>query len=193
MQEDFDKIRLDHVLIIDALVKEYKAKTGKYPFEGKYEQLPVAVVIESEAQKESHKGNVPLFIDLSTRAVDGDIPPQPKRIETITIQELNEELSSGLQKDVTLPVDPQKVPVNKPSVYVYTFYLGVYDITAFLHNEFAFARPLNEFNNKITVGNRSHPESGIWTAEDLIALEEFRTFFQAPFNKPGYVIKTAIE
>ena len=110
----------------------------------------------------------------------------------MTLQEFTSELEKVLQRKVKVPVDPQKVPVNKPSLYYYTYYLGVFDVTAFLHNNFSFARNLGEFHNKITVGHRSYPQSGIWTPEDLIEQQEFKQFFQSLFNKGGYTIKTAI-
>ncbi len=36
MQEDFDKIRLDHILIISELVNEYKEKVGQFPLALKF-------------------------------------------------------------------------------------------------------------------------------------------------------------
>lgn len=192
MQEDFDKIRLDHILIISNLVNEYKEKNGHFPFANRSEK-PVVVTIASEEQIENDKGRAPIFVDLNTRATDGNTPEQPKSIEKVSLREFAAELERGLQRAVTLPVDPQKVPVNKPSFYYYTYYLGVFDVTAFLHNEFSFTRPLNQYNNKITVGYRSDPPSAIWTPEELIKQEQFRIFFQSPFNKGGYTIKTVMK
>ena len=192
MQEDFDKIRLDHILIISNLVNEYKEKVGHFPF-ANYSEKPVYVKIATEEQIKNDKGRSNVFLDLSTRAVDGKKPEQPKSIEEISFQEFSAELEKGLQRPVKIPVDPQNVPVNKPSLYYYTYYLGVYDVTAFLHNKFSFARKLGEFHNKITVGHKSYPQSGIWTPEDLMGQQEFKQFFQSTFNKGGYTIKTMIK
>ena len=71
MQEDFDKIRLDHIFIIDGLIKEFKQKTGTYPFEESDGQLPVAAIIETDYQKESHGGKIPIFLDLEIREKNG--------------------------------------------------------------------------------------------------------------------------
>ena len=192
MQQDFDKIRLDHILIINSLANEYKEKIGYFPFANRSEK-PVVVTIASEEQIENDNGRAPAFIDLNTRAInDGNIPEQPKSIEKVSLEEFTTELEKALQRSIKLPTDPQKVPVNKPSLYFYTYYLGVFDVTAFLHQEFSFTRPLNQFNNKITVGYRSHPYSSVWTPQDLMKQEEFRQFFQSPFNKGGYTIKTAL-
>ena len=191
MQEDFDKIRLDHLFIINDIVNEYKEKTGHFPL-GNYSEKPVYVIIATKEQIENDKGRSRVFLDLSTRAVDGKIPDQPQSIVKVSLQEFISELETGLECPVEIPVDPQRVPVHKPSLYYYTYYLGVFDVTAFLHNDFSFARNLSEFYNKITVGHRSYPPSGIWTPKELIAQEEFRQFFQSPFNKGGYTIKTKI-
>jgi hypothetical protein len=191
MQQDFDKIRLDHILIINNLVNEYKEKVDHFPF-ANHSEKPVYVKIATEEQIKNDKGRSNVFLDLSTRTVDGKTPEQPKSIEEISFQEFSAELEKGLQRPVKIPVDPQKVPVNKPSLYYYTYYLGVFDVTAFLHNSFPFARNLGQFYNKITVGHRSYPQSGIWTPNDLMAQKEFRQFFQSPFNKGGYTIKTKI-
>ena len=189
MQEDFDKIRLDHILFINSLIKEYKTTKGKYPFETNSEQLPVIVAIQTELQKETHKDNVPIFLDLATRAVNGQYPKQPPKIDTRTVQEFEALLSEGLHREVVLPKDPQNTPMNKPSVYIYTYYLNIYDVTAFLHHDLPFTRNLSPYNNKITVGNRSLPEAGIWTPENLIQQDSFRIFFLSKFNKGGYELK----
>ena len=193
MQEDFDKIRLDHLFAINGLVQEYKTTTGKYPFETDSSQLPAVVIIQTEKQKETHEGNVPIFLDLETRAVNGQMPDQPQRVDMRTVQEFEKILSDGLKRNIVLPKDHQKVPMNKPSVYIYTYYLGVYDVTAFLHNDLPFARNIGPFYNKVTVGNRSAPDAGIWTADELKKQSEFRAFFLSKFNRGGYELKTHLQ
>jgi len=186
MQEDFDKIRLDHIFIIDGLIKEFKQKTGRYPFEENEKQLPVATIIETEYQKKSHEGKVPIFLDLEIREKDGVRLEKPKRIDIRSIQELENEISKGLGRNIVLPKDHQKVPVNKPSVYLYTYYLGEFEITAFLHNDFKFSRPLGPFYNKITLSSSSANYMGIWKSENLKELQEFINFYSGTFNKGGY-------
>ena len=186
MQEDFDIIRLDHIFIIDGLVKEFKQKTGRYPFEESDSQPPVATIIETDYQKKSHDGQVPIFLDLEIRESNGVRLPKPKRIDVRTIQELEKEISNGLGRDIILPKDHQNVPVNKPSVYLYTYYLHEYEITAFLHNDFEFARPMGPFYNKITLSSNAAHHMGIWKAEELIGLQKFKEFYFKSFNKGGY-------
>ena len=52
MQEDFDRIRLDHILIINGLVNEYKEKVGHFPF-ANYSEKPVYSKIATEEQIEN--------------------------------------------------------------------------------------------------------------------------------------------
>ena len=169
-----------------------RKKVGHFPF-ADYSQKPVYVKIATEEQIENDKGRSKVFLDLSTRAVNGKIPEQPTRIEEISFKVFSAELEKGLGRPVKIPVDPQKVPVNKPSLYFYTYYLGGFDVTAFLHNSFPFARNIGPFYNKITVGRQSYPQSCIWTPKDLMDVEEFRQFFQSPFNRGGYTKKTVLK
>ena len=192
MQEDFDRIRLDHLLVIAKLVNEYQTKTGHLPFAISSDGKPVAVIIASEDQLDRHKGHSLVRLDLETRARDGVVPEAPDRIEMRTVTELVHELEVALERKIDLPVDPQKVPVNKPSVYVFTSYMDVFDVTAYLHNSLPFARKMADFAYKITIGTRSNPNSGIWTADDLMEQPDFRKFFGAPFNRSGYTLQTTI-
>jgi len=193
MQQDFDRLRLDHLLVIATIMNEYESKTGHFPFADRADGKPVAVIIASEEQLANHKGRVQIMLDLRSREIDGKAPEAPQRIERLSVQQLTKELETVLGRSITLPIDPQKVPVNKPSVYVYTCYLEVFDVSAFLHNSFPFARELGEFNSKVAVGSRSNRKSAIWTADELMKLPEFREFFHAPFNKPGAQLQTTIK
>lgn len=192
MQEDFDRIRLDHLLVIAKLIHEYEQKTGNLPFANSSDGKPVAVIIASQEQLDRHKGGSLVRLDLETRAQDGIVPEAPERIEMRTVDELVQELEAVLECEIELPIDPQRVPVNKPSVYVFTSYLGVFYVTAYLHNSLPFARRMADFAYKITIGNRSNPDSGIWTADDLMQQADFRKFFGTPFNRSGYTLQTTI-
>lgn len=190
MQEDFDRIRLDHLFVIAELMHEYEEHAGHFPFAESADGKPVAVVIASEEQRKNDDGRVPVMLDLETRAVNGKLPDRPPRIDMRTADELTAELGFVLERKVTLPIDPQKVPVNKPSVYVFTCYRDVFDVSGFLHNDFPFARKLGDFNYRVAIANRANPESGIWTAEKLMVHPKFIEFFSAPFNRSGYELKT---
>ena len=189
MQEDFDRIRLDHILRISEFVREYKEISGDLPFANISDSRPVMIVIGTEKQIERHKGNLPLILDLPTRSKDGIVPEQPSSIERLSYADFKNAMEEVLKKEINVPVDPQKVPVNKPVLYVYTYYMGVYDVTAYLHNPLQFARPVAEYCYKITVGSKSAPKAAIWTPEDLVVQEGFEEFYLAPFNRDGYALK----
>ena len=108
------------------------------------------------------------------------------------MKELQDELERVLGRTVQIPVDPQQVPVNKPSIYIYVLYQGVYDVSVFLHQEFSFARALGPYHNKVAIASRSYPRAGIWTAEQLKKDPQFIEFFQKPFNRDGYTLKTKL-
>src|SRR5437763_4189730 len=112
MQQDFDRSRLDHLFVIANLMEEYQKKTGHFPFANSVDGKPVAVVIASEEQLKNDGGRVPISLELKTRAVDGKVPPKPERVETRTINDLTQEFKSVLKRDITLPIDPQRVPVK---------------------------------------------------------------------------------
>lgn len=192
MQQDFDKIRLDHMFVIDSLVMEFREKTGRYPFEEPGGKSATAVVIQTDAQERSHGGRVPLFFDLAIRAKDGEVAEKPAGVDMRSVQELEDELSSGLERNIVLPKDHQQVPVNKPSVYIYTYYLGVYEVTVFLHSQLPVSRNIGPYFNKITLSNSSDPQVGIWTAEELKLQGGLRDFFLSPFNKGGYELQTRL-
>jgi hypothetical protein len=167
IQQQFDRRRLNDILAIARLINEYESKTGHFPFADRADGKPVAVVIATKEQLARDKGRAPIMLDLKSRAVDGEAPAAPQKIEKLTLEELTKELESGLGRSVTLPCDPQRVPVNKPSVYVFTCYLGVFDVSAYLHNALPFARKLGEFNYKVAVGSRSNGAAAIWTCDEL--------------------------
>ena len=91
-----------------------------------------------------------------------------------------------------VPVDPQQVPVNKPSIYIYVLYRDIYDVSVFPHQGFSFARPLGPYYNKVAIASRSFPRGGFWTAEDSKKESQFIEFFQKPFNRERYTLKTKL-
>ena len=108
------------------------------------------------------------------------------------MKEFEEELGRVLGRVVQLPVDPQQIPLNKPSIYTYVLYRGVYDVSVFLHQEFSFARPLGPYHNKVAIASRSYPRYGFWIAEDLKKEPQFIEFFKKPFNRERYSLKTKL-
>lgn len=192
MQEDFDRIRLDHLFILDTLLREYASRTGTLPFAAGTDSMPSVVVIATADQRARNEDILQIRVDRELRGTDGVPAPAPQRPQFHTAERFQAELSRALGRTVVLPVDPQQVPVNKPSVYVYVLYRGVYDVSAFLHQEFGFARALGPYHHKVALAGRTLPRVGIWRREDLAADPAFRAFFAAPFNRGGYVLRTTL-
>jgi hypothetical protein len=192
MQEDFDRIRLDHLFEIDSTIREFVQRTGSLPFAKLSDSIPVVVVIASDDQYQRNRENLAIRVDRELRAEKGVLPPAPPRAEFVAAYDFVGALQEGLGRQLSLPLDPQQVPVNKPSVYLLVIYRGVYDVSAYLHNDAAFARGIGPYHYKVALANRSLPTSGIWRREDLLANTEFRTFFGKPFNRGGYTLRTQL-
>jgi hypothetical protein len=192
MQEDFDRIRLDHAFSIGALLDEYRAKVGAFPFSEGTDSVPAVVIIGTADQERQNEKFIRIRVDLALRAAQGVPAPPPARFAFHTMNEFQDELGRVLGRTVQVPVDPQKVPVNKPSIYTYVLYQGTYDVSVFLHQDFSFARPLGPYYNKVAIASRSYPQGGFWTAEHLKKQPQFIEFFQKPFNRDGYTLKTKL-
>jgi hypothetical protein len=192
MQEDFDRIRLDHALVISGLLAEYRSATGRYPFAEGSDSSPAVVIIGTPEQQRNNRDFIRIRIDQDLRAAAGVPAPAPSRASFHTTEEFEAELGHALGRRVSLPVDPQRVPVNKPSIYIYVLYRDVYDVSVFLHQAFSFSRPLGEFHNKVALANKSLPAFGIWTAADLMRQPDFIAFFRKPFNRGGYKLRTEV-
>ncbi len=193
MQEDFDRIRLDHAFILDSLLTEYHQRTGTWPFAEGTDSVAAYVVIATDAQAEANAAFVRIRVDNELRGTDGKPGPAPVGVQEYSAFALQAELARALERPVSLPVDPQRVPVNKPSVYIYVLYRDVFDVSVFLHHDVAFARPLGSFHHKVALSNRSLPYSGIWTRGQLMMEPSFREFFARSFNRGGYTMRTHIE
>jgi hypothetical protein len=192
MQEDFDRIRLDHAFVIGALIDEYRAKAGVFPFADGTDSVPAIVIIGTADQERRNEEFLGVRIDFDLRATNGVPAPGFTRVAPHTMKEFQDELGRVLGRAVHVPVDPQQIPVNKPSVYIYVLYRGIYDVSVFLHQGFSFARPLGPYYNKVAIASRSYPPGGFWTAERLKTEPQFIEFFQKPFNYEGYTLKTKL-
>jgi hypothetical protein len=192
MQEDFDRIRLDHLLEIDSTLREFVHRKGSLPFASLADAVPVVVVIATDDQHQRNREGLEIRVDRELRAENGVLPPAPSRVQFVTAAAFVDALQEGLGRPISLPIDPQRVPVNKPSVYLLVLYRGVYDVSAYLHHNVEFARELGPYHNKVALANRSLPASGNWRREDLLANSAFREFFRKPFNRGGYTLRTQL-
>lgn len=192
MQEDFDRIRLDHLLEIDSTLREFVHRKGSLPFASISDAVPVVVVIATDDQQQRNREGLDIRVDREIRAENGVLPPAPPRIQFVTASAFVDALQEGLGRPLSLPIDPQRVPVNKPSVYVLVLFRGVYDVSAYLHHNLGFARELGPYHHKVALASRSLPAAGIWRREDLLANTAFREFFRQPFNRGGYTLRTQL-
>jgi hypothetical protein len=165
---------------------------GTFPFAEGTDSLPAVVIIGTADQKRRNSEFIRILVDLNLRATDGVPAPSFPRATVHTMEEFQDELGRVLGRVVQLPVDPQKVPVNKPSIYIYVLYRGIYDVGVFLHQGFSFARPLGPYHNKVAIASRSYPRYGFWTAAHLKKEPQFIEFFQKPFNRDGYKLRTKL-
>ena len=100
LQNDFDFVRLMDVATLSGYIEEYSYVTGKFPF-GCEIEYPHYVHIATKQQEQYAKGAPPY---------------QHKRASA---KEFIVELQSKLGKDIEIPFDLRKAPVNKPNFYIY--------------------------------------------------------------------------
>ena len=184
IQDDFDKFRINDIKYLYSIAKEYKDKTGYFPFEKDSYEIPIVVVFESAKQASYHKGKYPIMVDLESRGKS----EAPQKIDIKKYNDFYEEIQSSLTKKIIRKFDPQKIPTKKPCLYVYVVYKKIIDISAFLHNDLSFTRNLSQFNNKLAISSQSdsHPDFGLWDLKELENLSEYKKFIALPLNKPGY-------
>jgi hypothetical protein len=163
-----------------------------FPFADGTDSVPAVVIIGTADQERRNKEFIRIRVDFDLRTANGVRAPGFARVGFRTMKEFQDELGRALGRAVQVPVDPQQVPVNKPSIYIYVLYQGIYDVSVFLHQEFSFARPLGPYHNKVAIASRSYPRGGFWTAEHLKKEPQFIEFFQKPFNRDGYTLKTKL-
>lgn len=184
LQDDFDKYRINDMKYLYSIALEYKGKTGFFPFENESSKFPIVVVFESKKQASYHKGRYPVMVDLESRGK----PRPPEKIDFRTYGEFYEEIQGKLDKKIIRKFDPQKVPTQKPCLYIYVVYKNTIDVSVFLHNDLSFARKLSPFNNKLALSSHSvsYPDFGLWNLSVLEGISAYKEFMAIPINKPGY-------
>jgi hypothetical protein len=169
LQHDFDIARLKDLDTLSGYIEQYHAQAGKYPFEGDV-PYPNYVFIATEEQQQY---------------VRGDPPGEHRKTPAV---DFLSEIKAVLGEDVTLPFDPQRVPVNKPNFYIYMVVGDTYFLAVHVHNAFPFAQPVAECYFKVEVtsqldGNRQ----GTWPRAELLADPGYVEAVSAAPNRPGYV------
>ncbi len=167
-QHDMDIARLNDIKTIGELIEEYKEVTGKYPLDG-YGKGQWYVHIATSEQ-----------IGYAKKA-------SPKWMQTIPVKEFIEELEEGLDREVTLPFDPQRVAAFIPNFYIYMTDGNNYYLAIHLYHGYPFAKQLGEHYYKFEVSNLSVPSKRIWLFNELISDAEYKAAAAKKPNKPGYV------
>ena len=152
------------------------------------------ITLEQFKKKQSDKCRL-IGLDLGSKRIGVSICDEKQLIATPlktinrnSLEDLINELKSIEDLDNFNILDPQNVPTKKPCLYMFTLYRGVFDITAFLHQDVGFARKLSPFNSKITItsSKRSNPKLSVWNKGDLLRRSDFRDFILKEFNRGGY-------
>jgi hypothetical protein len=169
LQHDFDIARLRDLETLSGYIEEYRARAGKYPFQGDV-PFPNYVFIATEQQQQYAQGGPP-YEHRKTPAVD-----------------FLRELQAVLGEDVALPFDPQRVPVNKPNFYVYMVVDDNYFLAVHVHNAFPFAQKVADYYYKVEVTNNvDGNRQGTWPRAELLADPGYMEAVSAVPIKPGYV------
>ena len=169
LQEDFDIARLNDLVELSGYIEQYWQKTGKYPYQST-EPIPVYVFVATQEQAKYTKNGPPY--------------------EHIRVEPSNfvAELVSVLGDSISVPFDPQRVPVNKPNFYLYMVAGENYYLAVHLHQEFEFANHLGDFYSKVEVTNDPlATRKGTWRRAELLQQPTFQAALKARPNKPGYV------
>lgn len=170
-QHDADIARLNHLVTVAGYIEEYKEKTGHYPLADR-----------------TTKG-IPNFtlIGLKENQDSESIPMEHTRTSQ---EELEKELSRVLERDITLPIDPQTKRNNeRPLIYIYmtsSVEEDYYYFSVMTHNEYSFTRKISEFYNVLEVSSEPNAERNVKTYQQLLEDEDFqRELTKEPYNE-GY-------
>lgn len=166
-QHDADIVRLNHLTELATYIEEYKDKTGEYPFVSGSE-IPSYTYIASADQMKYINEKPPY------EHTEHDVN------ELITI------LEDELEKEINMPFDPQKSPVNKPNFYIYMTHENYYVLAIHLHNEFSFSQKIAPHYNKLQVSNIPNQDFGVWNYSSLIKNDDFNMAINEELYKKGY-------
>lgn len=144
-QRDADAKRINDVHRIAALLDEYKAAVGHYP----YVDRPVSAY-----------GKDAYMVTIGMPRAEADLKKRPNpfgmQIDTRYSRDLIAVLSEGLNRRIVLPVDPQRVPIAGPNAYfVFFFDDDTYLVTAYLYGSIPQAAPLAPHVNLYGVSSGS--------------------------------------
>lgn len=171
LQHDFDIARLNDLEILSGYIEQYREITGKYPFQGEVD-YPHYVYIATQEQQQYAQGG----------------PPYRHKITQTS--DLIRELTTTLGTEISVPFDPQRVPVNKPNFYIYMVVDDVYFLAVHVHNNFSFTQRVTDYYYKVEVTNNSQGNRpGTWLRAELLSDPDYIEAVSTNPIKPGYVEK----
>ncbi len=166
-QDDADIYRLRHIKYYGELLKEYKEKTGMYPFEGT-EKVPIYVFVAHDKQEEYTKQQ----------------NPNPHKV--VSFREFISELEDKLGKQVNQYFDPQYAPYKKPNYYIYMIRDNQYFFAVHVSTYYDFSRKIAENYYKVEISNIPPKGSNIQKYSDLIKNESFNKMINKRASKDGF-------
>ena len=166
-QSDADIYRMKHLKYYGELIEEYKAKVGKYPFEG-MENKPIYVFVANSKQE---------------KYVRDDNPNPHHRYDLkVFIQTLEE----GLGRQIDEYYDPQFAPDSKPNFYIYMqagkqFYFAVH-----LSQGYGIAKKVAEGYYKLEITDEPIAMYGLFGLSELVKNEYFNEAINAVPTKKAF-------
>ena len=157
-QHGMDVKRIKDIIEIADYVEEYNDITGGYPLVGT-KDAPVYVRITTEQQQ-----------------IDADsFGGPPFKHYTISVDEFTGILEDGLNREITLPRDPQEVvdKNQRPNFYMYMVKEGVYDLSTHLHHPQSFTYRIKDDWHIFSLSNKANEGRVIWTYPDIMEQDDF--------------------
>ena len=168
-QDDADIYRLRHLKYYGELIEEYKATTGKYPFQ--------------------HIAKVPLYVFIAhDKQIENTKQENPNPHEIITFEELIKEIEDKLGRKIDQFFDPQYVPVNKPNYYMYMIRNNQYFFAVHVSKYYEFSTKIADNYYKVEVSNFPIENTNIQIPRELFTNVGFLSETEKKVQKEGIFI-----
>lgn len=166
-QKDADIIRLNHLEHYGNLIEAYHEKTGKYPFQDKF-QVPVYVHVANNEQIEYTKQG------------------PPGAHEIVLFKLFIQELETQLGHDINEYYDPQYAPDYKPNFYIYMITGNTYFFAIHVHQSFPFAKKIADHYYKVELSNHANKKNMAVDPQLLFSNPEFKVEKNKPISKEAF-------
>lgn len=177
-QADSDIERLHDLMYYANLIKEFKKKTGRYPFE----------------KKAKEKDNIERIVFIATDEQTKSMEEYSNKKFTVkNIMDFIKELESGLGRKIELHFDPQFRATSFPNFYLYTIHKSIYTfrVSQFYYHSFTHFTPKRY--HEVIVSNMRNREWGYQTVRSLKRNRTFQRVYNKPQQSPSFFIKQETE